>query len=501
VVERTAVQVVSPLDPSTLTIVDAATQIRTGEITARELTEACLDRIARDNPRLNAFITVTADLARAQADEADRDLKEGHDRGPLHGIPISIKDLIDIKGLPTTAASHVRKGHIASRDAPIIVHLRLAGAVFVGKTNLHEFAMGTTNEDSAFGPALHPRDPTRSPGGSSGGSAVSVVAGMCLASVGSDTGGSIRIPSAACGLVGLKPAWGELSCDGVVPLGQSLDCVGPLARTVTDAWIMYAGLARYGMTFTRKSDRFALGVSPLSGASQEASTPLEDAANRFASGLRLALLDDYFLDRLQSEVRTRFDAAITLLREAVETIDPIDLRYARLAPSMYLPTVLAEGAEYHARTIEQIPEAYTPNVRARFELGRYVLAEDYLRAQRGREALRAEINSALEDYDALVLPTMPIVAPPLGAATVPMNGAEEEPVRAAMLRLTQPFNLTGHPAISIPLPAVAGDARGGATGLPCGLQIVARDTRTALAVAAWCEFHLAVDADSNATAQ
>src|SRR5689334_6290994 len=197
---RGAVRTVSAIDTRTLTITDAAALLRTGRLTARDLTEACLDRIAADNPRLNAFILVTADSARAQADQADRELRAGRDRGPLHGIPLSIKDLIDIEGLPTTAASHVRDGHIAHRDAPIIANLRGAGAVFVGKTNLHEFAMGTTNEESAYGAVLHPRDETRSPGGSSGGSAAAVAAGMCLATVGSDTGGSIRIPSAACGL-------------------------------------------------------------------------------------------------------------------------------------------------------------------------------------------------------------------------------------------------------------------------------------------------------------
>jgi aspartyl-tRNA(Asn)/glutamyl-tRNA(Gln) amidotransferase subunit A len=451
---------VSTIDPSTLTIIDAATQLRTGEFTARALTDACLERIARDNPRLNAFITITADLARAQADDADRELTAGRDRGPLHGIPISIKDLIDIEGLPTTAASRVRQGHVATRDARIITNLRRAGAVFVGKTNLHEFAMGTTNEDSAYGPVLHPQDPTRSPGGSSGGSAVSVVAGMCLATIGSDTGGSIRIPAAACGLVGLKPAWGDLSCDGVVPLGRSLDCVGPLARTVDDAWVMYAAMAGW--------------------PSQDRPT------GPFGSSARLGALQGYFLERLQGEVRARFDAALARLRPPVHAIDALEIAHARFAPSIYLPTVLAEGAEYHARTLEQRPEDYTANVRARFELGRYVLAEDYLRAQRARECLRADIDAALEGRDALLLPTLPIVAPPLGAATVPMDDGREEPVRAAMLRLTQPFNLTGHPAITVPIPPEE-PAAAGATGLPCGLQIVGHDLADLLPAAAWCE--------------
>src|SRR5262245_16739957 len=218
-----------------MTIDQFGRRLRAREITSVQVTEACLRRIDADNPKLNAFIKVTADEALRQAHQADQELASGTDRGPLHGVPLSIKDLLDMRGLPTTAASRVREGHVAERDAPAIAHLRQAGAVFVGKTNLHEFAFGTTSEESAFGPVLNPHDPTRSPGGSSGGSAASVAAGMALATIGTDTGGSIRIPSAACGIVGLKPTIGEVSIDGVVPLSRTFDHVGPLAQTVTDA--------------------------------------------------------------------------------------------------------------------------------------------------------------------------------------------------------------------------------------------------------------------------
>src|SRR6185436_4717902 len=191
---------------------------------------------------INAFVHVCADSARAQATSLDRELAEGRSRGPLHGVPISLKDLLDLEGVPTTAASEVRQGHVAAADAAVVAALRAAGAVFVGKTNLHEFAMGTTNEDSAYGPVRHPLDATRSPGGSSGGSAASILAGMSYASIGSDTGGSIRIPSAACGLVGLKPAFGDLPLDGVVPPSASLDQLGPLCRTVEDTAIVYRAM-------------------------------------------------------------------------------------------------------------------------------------------------------------------------------------------------------------------------------------------------------------------
>jgi aspartyl-tRNA(Asn)/glutamyl-tRNA(Gln) amidotransferase subunit A len=428
-------------------------KLRGGAISAREVTEACLRRIEADNPRLNAFVLVMADEARAQADEADRELAAGLDRGPLHGVPISIKDLLDVRGTPTTAASRVREGHVvAAHDAPAVARLRQAGAVFIGKTNLHEFAFGTTTEDSAFGPARNPHDLSRSPGGSSGGSAISVATGMALATVGTDTGGSIRIPAAACGVVGLKPTYGEVSVDRVVPLSRTLDHVGPLARSVTDAWLVYRGLVG------------ALGGSAL--ASQSGGTPR--AADILApapiSGLRLAVPSLYFCDVLDDEIRARFEESLNRLRAAGARVDDTDIAHASDAPPVYLTLVLADAAAYHAATLETVPERYTPAVRMRLEMGRYVLAEDYSRALNGRDVLRREVDAAVAGHDALVLPTLPIPAPPLGAGSVPVGGTVE-PVRNLMLRQTQLFNLTGHPAISLPCGRTAG-------GLPCGLQLV-----------------------------
>jgi aspartyl-tRNA(Asn)/glutamyl-tRNA(Gln) amidotransferase subunit A len=487
---------VTSLDPATLTIVEAASRLREGTLTSVALTDACLDRIARDNRRLNAFITVTADAARVQAAEADRERMAGHDRGPLHGIPIAVKDLVDMAGLPTTAASRVRDGHVAGRDAPVIASLRRAGVVFVGKTNLHEFAMGTTNEESAYGPARHPLDETRSPGGSSGGSAIAVATGMALAALGSDTGGSIRIPSAACGLVGVKPAFGELAVEGVVPLSRSLDHVGPMARTVADAWLLYEAMTSGAVavaTGTAGSHAATAGRAGPDNASSDRgglrTASLASVALARAAGgdpPRAAIPEPYFLDRLQPEVRASFEDAVTRLGAAGAVIDRVELRQARLTPAIYLAIVLAEAAAYHARTLEAMPHAYTPPVRLRFEAGRYVLAEDYLRALAGRERLRADVDAALASYDLLLLPTMPIVAPPLGATTVPM-GDRDEPVRAAMLRLTQPFNLTGHPAVTVPM-------RPAPNGLPCGVQLVGRDTRALLQAALWCEGALLKDA-------
>jgi len=440
-----------------VTIEDFGQRLRARTITAQESTEACLQRITADNPRLNAFTLVMADSARRQAREADRDLADGRDRGPLHGVPISIKDLIDIRGTPTTAASRVREGHVADRDAPAISRLRAAGAVLVGKTNLHEFALGTTNEDSAFGPARNPHDPTRSPGGSSGGSAASVAAGMALASIGTDTGGSIRIPAAACGVVGLKPAYGEVPTAGVVPLSHTLDHVGPLAQSVPDAAIVYDAL---------------LGLS-------HAAPP-----KALARGLSLAVLRPYFCDLLDDEVRAQFEAALELLRSAGAQIDEVEIPHARDIASIYLRIAPTEAAAHHAATLEKIPERYTTPVRERLESGRQISADDYVRALSERHILKREVDAALAGHDALVLPTLPIPAPPIGAATVRVAGIDQ-PVRSLMLRLTQLFNLTGHPAIALPSGATA-------TGLPCSLQLGGAPTEGLLRVAMTCEAQIAI---------
>jgi aspartyl-tRNA(Asn)/glutamyl-tRNA(Gln) amidotransferase subunit A len=426
------------------TIEEFARQLRAGTTSSEAVTEACLQAIEAGNPRLNAFILVMADEARRQAREADRELAAGHDRGPLHGAPISIKDLLDIRGTPTTAASRVRDGHAAERDAPAVAHLRQAGAVFVGKTNLHEFALGTTSEDSAFGPVRNPHDPARSPGGSSGGSAASIVAGMALASIGSDTGGSIRIPAAACGTVGLKPAYGEVSTDGVVPLSRTLDHVGPLARSVIDASLVYHAL---------------LG--------EAAARPLAAAP---MNNVRLAVPRAYFCDLLDDEIRARFEAALARLRAAGARVHDTAIRHAKDIAPIYLHICLADAAAYHATMLEERADRYTTPVRLRLEMGRHILAEDYVRALKGRALLRREVDAALAGIDALVLPTLPIPAPILGADSVQIGDAKA-PVRNVMLRLTQLFNITGHPAISLPCGQTS-------SGLPCGFQLVGAGTGT-----------------------
>ncbi len=437
--------------PTTLDLVTAGRRMRTGALSATALTEACLAQIAARNDQLRAFITVTSDAALAAARDADNDFRAGHDRGPLQGIPVSLKDLVDVAGVPTTAASRVIGNRPAATDAVVTSRLKAAGAVLVGKTNLHEFALGTTSEDTAFGAVRNPHDVSRSAGGSSGGSAASIVAGMALATVGTDTGGSIRIPSAACGLVGFKPAFGEVPCDGVVPLSTTFDHVGPLTRTVADAAAMFHVLAR--------------------------SAPRSPVVRR-PSTLRLGRLRGFYEARLETAVKTGYEDAIASIEKAGVAVTDVTMPHAADVAAIYLGILLAEAGAYHATTLDQCPELYSPAVRQRLEMGRYILAEDYLRARRGRDVLRREIERALADVDALVLPGMAIVAPPLGAETVAIDGVSE-PVRALMLRLTQPFNVSGHPAIVLPC---------GPTGsLPVSLQLVGARSVALLDVAAGIE--------------
>jgi aspartyl-tRNA(Asn)/glutamyl-tRNA(Gln) amidotransferase subunit A len=451
-------------DPRTIAELARALQAR--DTTAAAVVEQCLRRIADRNAALNAFITVFEDEAREQAREADREIEAGRHRGPLHGVPVSLKDLFDVRGVATTAASRVREGHVADRDAPSVAALRAAGAIIIGKTNLHEFAFGTTNEDSAFGPARHPQDPNRSPGGSSGGSAASVADGMCFASMGTDTGGSIRIPAAVCGLVGLKPGVGELPTDGVVPLSTTLDHIGPICRSVEDAAILYDALR--------------------GGAARPAGTPIDLRA------VRLGIPRGYYLSLLDPQVASAFDAACERLRDAGATLADVSIPHAGDVGAIYLHIVLAEAAAYHAKTLERRPDDYTPNVRIRLEMGRYVLGEDYARALRGRDLIRREVDAALQGVDGLLLPAVPIPAPKIGAATVRV-GTVEEPVRNVMLRCTQAFNVSGHPAMSIP----CGNTM---DGLPVGAQIVGvyGDTPGLLRVAGAVEAIVAAHASAAA---
>jgi aspartyl-tRNA(Asn)/glutamyl-tRNA(Gln) amidotransferase subunit A len=437
------------------TITDLAGALEARTTTASDATERCLTAIAERDSEVNAYIAVFGDRARADAQEADREIAAGRYRGPLHGVPISLKDLIDVRGTATTAASRVRAQHVAAADAPIVSRLRKAGAIIVGKTNLHEFAFGTTNEDSAYGPVHHPLDASRSPGGSSGGSAASVLADMAFASVGTDTGGSIRIPAAACGLVGLKPALHEVATEGVVPLSTTLDHVGPLCRSVADAAIVHA---------------------VLSGQPNQTAIRARDAR-----GLRIGVLRDYFTTLLDPQVAQAFDRTCGELSNAGAALEDVTIPHAGDIAPIYLHIVLSEAAAYHAITLDSRALDYMPNVRIRLEMGRYILAEDYVRALRGRVLLTREVDAALAGRQALMLPSLAVPATRLGADTVKV-GASEEPVRNITLRLTQLFNITGHPAITLPCGKTV-------DGFPIGVQVVGppRDTPALLGVAAAVE--------------
>jgi len=440
----------------------AADAIARRELSAVELTRDCLDRIDAGNGALRAFITVMADRALADATRAEADIAAGRYRGPLHGIPVSVKDLVDVAGTPTTSGSNVPP-RTPDHDAPVVAHLKRAGAIIVGKTNLHEFAFGTTTDETAFGAVRNPHDRSRSAGGSSAGAAVALVEGMCYGSLGTDTGGSIRIPAAACGVTGLKPTLGEISAEDIVPLSTTLDHVGPLALTVRDATILYHAM--------------------LDGDARADRVP--DAAE---GPLWIGVLEEYFLEKLDDGTRATFEAARARLIDGGHSLARVAVAHAERTADVYLHIVLPEASWYHAPLLDRHAASYSPGVRLRLEMGRYVLAEDYVRALHGRAALRRAVDKALEGLDALLLPALPIGAPMLGAGTVSVGG-RDEPVRSMMLRLTQLFNITGHPAIALPCGK-------GPDGLPRAIQLVGHrgGTERLLAVAATVERRLPVAA-------
>jgi aspartyl-tRNA(Asn)/glutamyl-tRNA(Gln) amidotransferase subunit A len=426
--------------------------IRAGRTTSAELVEAALAVIAARNAESNAFILVDEAGAREQARLADIARHGGRELGPLHGLPLSLKDLIDVAGQPTTAASVILKDSIASADAPIVTRLRAAGAVLIGKTNLHEFAVGPTSEDSAYGPVRHPRDRTHMAGGSSGGSAVAVATGMGLASIGSDTGGSIRIPAAACGVVGLKPSLRDVPTGGVIPLSPTLDHVGPLTRTVEDTRVLWRVLA----------DRAGVARTPVA-----------------PTGVRLAVLDGLFTEHVDETVASAFARALSQLAHYGATITHVSMAGLDTVPTTYAHLVLPEGAAWHATWLDERPGDYFPIVRSRLEAGRKMLAVDYLHARQRRHRLRQTVDDLLKGVAAIVLPTIPVVAPLVGQDEVELHG-QRAPTRPLLLRNTQLFNITGHPAITLPI---------NEGGWPVGFQLVGHinETPALLDLAEACE--------------
>ena len=420
-----------------------------------ELAKLMLARIEQLNPKLNAYITVAAELALAQAKTAESELfaprgrKGHHDRGPLHGIPISLKDNIYTKGFRTTAGSRILKDFTPRHDAEVVVLLKEAGAVILGKTNMHEFAYGVTSNNPHFGPVHNPYDLARIPGGSSGGSAAAVAAGLCYGSIGTDTGGSIRIPASLCGIIGLKPSWGRISCEGIIPLSPAFDCAGPLARTVGDAAILT------GVLYSR------VGREP----NMARSSTLRSAPGKFSLGVPRQL----FFDALSPEVRNAFDAALRDLCRAGMTTKDISIPLLDETEDAGNHIAWVDAALYHqqqgyfpARSAE-----YGDDVRSRLEMGSKVPAVDYLRALEIQKQFFQQLHLALaeSDVDAIVFPSTAIEAPLLNQETIRI-GAHEYPARALLLRHNRPANLAGVPAVSVP----CGFTR---SGLPIGLQFMA----------------------------
>jgi aspartyl-tRNA(Asn)/glutamyl-tRNA(Gln) amidotransferase subunit A len=431
-----------------LSIEQASRLLRRREISPVDLVEAALARIDRASSRLNVFLTVLAEDARRQARKAEGEIRRGRARGPLHGIPVSLKDNFWTRGIRTTAGSKILADWVPDADSDAAKSLARAGAILLGKTNMHEFAYGITGENPHYGSSRNPWAPERISGGSSGGSAVAVATGMGFASLGTDTGGSIRIPSALCGIVGLKPTYGLASTAGVVPLGETFDHVGPIARNVTDACIMLEALA----------GKYPRGQTPPDHRKLRKNRP-----RRF----RIGLPKEFFFERLDGEVRRLTEAAAKKFESLGARIEDVSLPRLTGAVEQASNMVVAEASAYHesqgyfpARAAE-----YGDDVRGHLEFGHRLLAVDYLRGVAARAEVIADFEAAFAKVDAIVAPTSPIPAPPVGETQVRVSGERETAARAELLRLTRPGNITGMPAISIP----CGFTR---DGLPVGMQLL-----------------------------
>jgi aspartyl-tRNA(Asn)/glutamyl-tRNA(Gln) amidotransferase subunit A len=419
-----------------LTLTEAAEQIRSRRLSPVELTRDCLARIERLNPLLNAFITVTADLALEQARQAESDINAGTYRGPLHGIPIGLKDLFDTAGVRTTAASNQYRGRVPTEDAEVVRRLKEAGAVIIGKLNLHEFAFGISGVVSAFGPTKNPWNPERISGGSSSGSAAAVAAGLCVAALGTDTTGSIRCPSALCGIVGHRPSAGLISLKGVVPLATSFDTAGPLAATVRDA---------------------ATLIDVLSGKSGYAALLEEDASGLKVGVLRTALFDDLDPD------------VASCLEEAVQVVGKLtsQVREVEIAVDGFRTIFDAEIYEFHEAMVSNSPQLYDPRTLYRIQQCAGITANQYIRERRRLAEFRSAAERVFEEVDVVISPTVPVAAPKL-AELEALAVADVRPYEVKnLLRNTSPFSVMFWPTTSVP----CGFTR---DGLPVGMQISSR---------------------------
>ena len=430
-------------DITWLSLQEAAALVRRKSVSPVELTQACLARIERLQPALNAFITVTADQALQQARDAEAEIQKGKWRGPLHGIPLALKDLFDTAGVRTTAASGVFKDRVPQEDAEVVRRLRAGGAVLLGKLNMHEFAYGGTSVPTYFGAVHNPWNLDRIAGGSSGGSAAAVAAGLCYGALGSDTGGSIRQPSAYCGLAGLKPTYGRVSTHGVVPLSWSLDHVGPMCRTVTDAALLLQGIA---------------GYDPREITSVDAPVPDYSQAMRMkVSTLRLGVPRKLFFEQIDPEIEAAVNKAIEVMGKLAAGARDVELPAYRT-----LPVVAAEAYAYHAEYVRKTPELYQPSTLERINGGAKITAEAYIAGRRELDRLRRVIRDVFTSVDVLVTPTTPV-----SPASIADSAKSDVPPPGGVtysLRNTQPFDIFGLPTISVPCGFTS-------AGMPIGVQI------------------------------
>jgi aspartyl-tRNA(Asn)/glutamyl-tRNA(Gln) amidotransferase subunit A len=437
------------------TIENLSARIRRGEVSPVELTRDCLARIEKLNPKLNAWITVLADSALDEARRAEQEILRGDYRGPLHGIPIGLKDVLDTAGVRTTAASALFKDRIPTEDAEVVRRLRAAGAVILGKQNLHEFAYGGSSLISFYGEVRNPWDTARVAGGSSGGSAASVAAGMGLAAVGTDTAGSVRLPASYCGVVGLKPTYGRVSARGVVPLSWSFDHIGPITNSVYDAALMLQVLAGYDAgdraSVNAPVPDYVRGLDARKGGES-------------LRGLRVGVPRAYFFEELDVEVAAAVEKAIQVFRElGAEIRDDVRLK----APTDRTLSS-AESWAYHEPFVARSPELYQPATLARIKSGEKIAADDAARAKKELSASREAIKTSFEGIDVLLTPTVPIAPPRI--ADLQKNPDTLRPAELMMLRNTRPFNVWGIPAISVPCGFTE-------DGMPIGLQLAAAPWR------------------------
>lgn len=431
---------------------ETADRVAAGEVSPVELVEASLRRIERISDT-HAFISVDAEDALAVARASEAMIVAGHRIGPLHGVPVALKDNIGVRGKPTTAGSAILASHRPAEDATVTRRLRSAGAIIVGKTNMHEFAWGGTSANPHYGSVTNPWDPSRMPGGSSGGSGVAVAARACFGALGTDTGGSVRLPAALNGVTGLRPTIGRVSNAGVVPLAWSMDTVGPMARTAADCATMFTALAGYDPADAGSVDR----------AGEDFGRGLDLGV----AGLRIGLIEDYSLHHVQPAVDKAIRSALEALEGAGAQTTEVSIPDIEGNISAQLTVEAAEPSTYHQRWLRERPQDYGADVRLLLEAGEMLLATQYLQAQRYRALLRRQALAALAGVDVLVCPTLPFTATPLGETTVEIDEGAPEDMLSAIMQFTGLPSLAGLPAISVP--CGFDDA-----GLPVGMQLIGK---------------------------